>query len=426
MIGNNGSVSRTSSDSTNHYSTSSTSFAPGHRRGVHSTPNSMSQSPDPPLAQSLDSSRTSPLAAPVGVSEFGAISRSSSSSGGRRGATNTDPGYRYHQPMAIVAEEPSTGKESAGGSASRLSPPSLLPVPSSHRAIGSSSSTSAMKRTKHGSLDLHPRAVADRNGDGGSGNGDGKSAGGAGSLHVQYAMDRKMSRGGTSPSPHSHENSASSHSDHKTSSWGRSTGKRGSAGIAHLAATSHGPFSFEPPVPSPTGSSASGVAAGGLTAKETAKMEALKEKHRQEREREAQRERERQRELLREQERDKRRREQALDQRRIHVRPEKGYTSMPSSPTLGFRSGTKGKELELDLGLSWAPTKIRQDALLPGLTMRRTTSQASSTGGIGVDVERLKIGKDIAESFRTALDDKAYAAFKKCKNEPLDHNVLAF
>lgn len=419
--------SRTSSDSYNHTlmssSTQPSSFIPGHKRGSYSSPDNATHSSDPPLAQGFDSSRADPSANPqVAVSEFGSMSRQSN--GSRKGVSATVPGHRYHQKMAIVDEERASlenGRTEPASSSSHRHQQTLLAVPPTsaprsgipqHPALAPST-----RKTKHSSLDLHPRArdrIGDNAGilsDGGHGNG---------GLHVQYAMDRRWGGAGP-PSPHAHEISESSNSHSYASdgksSWGRSTPKRvisGSSGTRFPAA--HGPFSFEPPVPSSTnnhtnmGTSAQKDPSNGV--------ELLREKHRQERDREARRESERQREFQREQDRERIRRE-TEQQRAARPSHERQYASVPSSPALGFRSGARGRQLDLDLGLSWAPTKIRQDALLPSLNMRRTTSHGSTSsrgGGVQVvEIERLKIGKGIAESFRKALDETAYAAFKKCE-----------
>ena len=86
--------------------------------------------------------------------------------------------------------------------------------------------------------------------------------------------------------------------------------------------------------------------------------------------------------------------------------------------------------MDLGLGLAWAPTKVREEALLPssfGRTLSASRRGESGNGngrrrdgdyGYGVEVERetnkSKVGRDVAEVFRNALDAKGYASFKKC------------
>ena len=112
-------------------------------------------------------------------------------------------------------------------------------------------------------------------------------------------------------------------------------------------------------------------------------------------------------------------------------------------PSAGHRSGTKGRSLDLGLGLAWAPSKVREEALLPksaffartasggsassrerGATpIARTPSGASARPGLGRstsvnqgerDVERAKLGREVAEVFRSALDSEGYKLFKSC------------
>ncbi|KAF9534761.1 hypothetical protein CPB83DRAFT_842902 [Crepidotus variabilis] len=125
---------------------------------------------------------------------------------------------------------------------------------------------------------------------------------------------------------------------------------------------------------------------------------------------------------------------------------------------IGHRSGTKGRSLDLGLGLAWASSKVPEEALLPrstfmeravsgernrersrdrerprhgfekgyGWSQGKKESVGSMDSGFGgrltqlnggdehieVDVETSKLGKQIAEVFRNALDDKGYKSFK--------------
>jgi hypothetical protein len=119
---------------------------------------------------------------------------------------------------------------------------------------------------------------------------------------------------------------------------------------------------------------------------------------------------------------------------------------MPST-NVGHRSGTKGRSLDLGLGLAWAPSKVREDALLPSSTFfarswsnsssnrsrsgSTATGVSSSTTGNGSgrskkgltdqdpDLQRSKMGKEVAELFKHAVDPQGYAAFRNCESLPL-------
>lgn len=96
------------------------------------------------------------------------------------------------------------------------------------------------------------------------------------------------------------------------------------------------------------------------------------------------------------------------------------------------RSGRKGRSLDLGIGLSWAGTKVPESVLLPGgmfanskgLNGRLSDSTSSRPGvqasreravdEFGVE-DRSKVGKDVANIFKKALDPEGYSAFKKCE-----------
>ncbi|KAJ7043271.1 hypothetical protein C8F04DRAFT_1287680 [Mycena alexandri] len=183
-----------------------------------------------------------------------------------------------------------------------------------------------------------------------------------------------------------------------TSSWGRSTGKRLSAGLTKLTSglglgrstkstttigagkeRQHGKFAFEPPVP-----------ALPVNVRRELSMDSA------ERERERQWERE---------------------DKELGIKPRlasKGHaTSHSTSSTssthtgvsAGHRSGKKGRSLDLGLGLAWAPTKVREDAVMPESSFGRTLSAS----------RREQQGKEVAEVFRIALNEDGYRSFKKCE-----------
>ncbi|KAJ7355579.1 hypothetical protein DFH08DRAFT_503309 [Mycena albidolilacea] len=187
-----------------------------------------------------------------------------------------------------------------------------------------------------------------------------------------------------------------SQSNGATSSWGRSTGKRLSAGLTKLtsgfglgkstkSATSgkerqHGKFPFEPPVP---------PMPIGIHREPSAGSERSRERDRPQWERE---------------ERDRR--------MKPPLSPKGHSASLSTSSTtssthtgvsVGHRSGTKGRSLDLGLGLAWAPTKVREDAVMPESSFGRTLSAN----------RREQQGKEVAEVFRNALDEDGYRNFKK-------------
>ncbi|KAJ7880327.1 hypothetical protein B0H14DRAFT_3434577 [Mycena olivaceomarginata] len=78
-------------------------------------------------------------------------------------------------------------------------------------------------------------------------------------------------------------------------------------------------------------------------------------------------------------------------------------SSTHTGVSVGYRSGTKGRSLDLGLGLAWAPTKVREDAVMPESSFGRTLSAS----------RREQQGKEVAEVFRNALDEDGYRNFKK-------------
>ncbi|KAJ7639052.1 hypothetical protein FB45DRAFT_904599 [Roridomyces roridus] len=192
-----------------------------------------------------------------------------------------------------------------------------------------------------------------------------------------------------------------SHGTTGTNSWGRSTGKRLSAGLTKLTQglglgkssrstisgkeRQHGKFAFEPPVPSlPT---------------------AMRREHSLDSARERERERERERDKLREQ---KERRATTTAQLVPPMGHKASHSTSSTSSThtgvsAGHRSGTKGRSMDLGISFSWAPTKVREDAVMPDSSLGRTLSAT----------RREQQGKEIADVFRNALDEEGYRNFKK-------------
>ncbi|KAJ7648504.1 hypothetical protein B0H17DRAFT_958922 [Mycena rosella] len=81
-------------------------------------------------------------------------------------------------------------------------------------------------------------------------------------------------------------------------------------------------------------------------------------------------------------------------------------SSTHTGPSVGHRSGTKGRSLDLGLGLAWAPTKVREDAVMPESSFGRSLTAS----------RREQQGREIAEVLRNALDQDGYRSFKKCES----------
>ncbi|CAA7259623.1 unnamed protein product [Cyclocybe aegerita] len=240
----------------------------------------------------------------------------------------------------------------------------------------------------------------------------------------------------------------------KISSMSKATGKRlghahkraSGSGISRLVGIAHhGLFSFEPPVPSPTLSTGStGTAHDGVVLVPSA--------DRKDRERERlQAEKERQRDL--------RRGGRAGDRAPVPVplppgAPGPGPAAFPTQTNAGHRSGAKGRSLDLGLGLAWAPSKMKEEALLPsstffvrslsgrstsGSTTGRSATGGSSSGhGTGSgsrnasgrsrtgdehDVERSRLGREVAEVFKNALGVEEYKLFKSYVHQFDAHEI---
>jgi hypothetical protein len=198
-----------------------------------------------------------------------------------------------------------------------------------------------------------------------------------------------------------HQTPPSGTNSGKSSSLGRVSGKRflGKRLSTSRASTQHGLFPFEPPVPSPTWSTPSTG-----TGKEVSSKTERKEKK----------------EYAREE-------NESLADRKLSQWHDR-------SPT-GTRSGRKNRSLDLNLGLAWAPSKVREDALLPTSSLfHRSISNASSTKSSSFSPstnkfpnnqdptleemtleEKSKIGQETAELFRSALGEARYMRFKTCK-----------
>ncbi|KAJ8515340.1 hypothetical protein ONZ45_g7238 [Pleurotus djamor] len=206
------------------------------------------------------------------------------------------------------------------------------------------------------------------------------------------------------------------------SSFGRSSGRKVVGGIAKLlGGVGHGPFPFEPPVPSPTysaGTNPSPASAEGFARQQQQRPrdglagDAVVEPHTESRT------------------------HRVGFGYRGNDRsnpPPRETTSLEGRTNAGHRSAAKGRSLDLGLGLSWAPSKVKEEALLPfgrsaSVSRRgengRFQRNVPAAGDSATDLS--KAGRDIAEIFRTVLDEDSYAAFRNyvrrfdAKQIPLD------
>ncbi|OJA19301.1 hypothetical protein AZE42_00452 [Rhizopogon vesiculosus] len=64
----------------------------------------------------------------------------------------------------------------------------------------------------------------------------------------------------------------------------------------------------------------------------------------------------------------------------------------------------KGRSLDLNLGLSWAPNRVRQEAVMPGLLLSQAVSRKH---------EEERRGKDVTKVFENVLSESGFEAFKK-------------
>lgn len=106
----------------------------------------------------------------------------------------------------------------------------------------------------------------------------------------------------------------------------------------------------------------------------------------------------------------------------------------PALASIGHRSGLKGRSLDLGLGLAWAPSTVREEALLPSFNVGRSFSQTSSVrsanasnstgkstssnanGDAKKDAnaeEASKLGKEVAAVFKHTLDRDGFANFRR-------------
>lgn len=96
-----------------------------------------------------------------------------------------------------------------------------------------------------------------------------------------------------------------------------------------------------------------------------------------------------------------------------HRRQGRNEESSPSDANGRGRPQNKrhGRSLDLGLGFSWAPTKVKHEAIMPGLSLAK--QRKSSTPG-----------EDVSKVFERVLSEGGFASFKKCELYFLQVDVL--
>ncbi|KAF9268185.1 hypothetical protein L218DRAFT_994937 [Marasmius fiardii PR-910] len=188
-----------------------------------------------------------------------------------------------------------------------------------------------------------------------------------------------------------------------SSSLGKSSGRRAlGAGVTRLVGLAHGPFSFEPAVPSPTLSHQGTHTPPTPPSVVDSETDTPRKRDNRDKRKKG----------------EKVRKEEDLSRSTSIKSKITEPDSILSSSTGYSRSTARGRSLDLGLGLSWAPSKVREDVLLPaGTFATRHSHSASSRKGVSKHVEfeekeRTKVGQEIAEVFRKVLDEDAFIAFK--------------
>lgn len=115
----------------------------------------------------------------------------------------------------------------------------------------------------------------------------------------------------------------------------------------------------------------------------------------------------------------------AGDERGAHAI--RGLNPQPERAKLArAASVTKGRSLDLGLSLSWAPQRVREEAILsytqPGIRQAATTSRVRSRWRTAVADEHGRLdssttgsASSVAAAFKEALGDAAYGTFKNCE-----------
>lgn len=85
---------------------------------------------------------------------------------------------------------------------------------------------------------------------------------------------------------------------------------------------------------------------------------------------------------------------------------ESSTTTTSTSNGVAAQRRAKGRSLDLHLGLSWAPTKVKPEAIM---------SSFSSRGKERRGEERRKFEAGVNDVFKDVLGEAGYATFRKCK-----------
>jgi hypothetical protein len=103
----------------------------------------------------------------------------------------------------------------------------------------------------------------------------------------------------------------------------------------------------------------------------------------------------------------------AFDTRSKHSRGQSYNTSEYTDTSYSKRGERttkgKGRSLDLGLGLSWAPSRMREEAVMPGSTLAREKARVENGRAYGSDVTKV---------FESLLSESGFQAFKKCKDFP--------
>ena len=152
----------------------------------------------------------------------------------------------------------------------------------------------------------------------------------------------------------------------QSSSWGRASGK-------HMQRTSHGAFAFEHPAsspnsPLPSSSNLPNGSTGGVSQRDKVGLFDFRPKR-----------------------------------SRGQCDPSEGDTSVMKQDRKAKGKG-KGRSLDLGLGLAWAPSYVREEAVIPGLFMAKENIKANSRSH----------GFDVTKTFEDILSASDFETFKKC------------
>lgn len=213
--------------------------------------------------------------------------------------------------------------------------------------------------------------------------------------------------GSTSTVGTGHSTGGTGHS----SSWGKAAGKRAAmsvktgsgSGLPKMTNLTHHPaFDFEPPVPSSSSWSTSSLGMPNNIPPSSGEK-----------------------------------RSTGKWQQKPRLSEERRPSPAPSPASIGHRSALKGRSLDLGLGLAWAPSTVREEALLPLLNIGRSFSHsssaseshntgkstASSNGAKAGNEGMSQLGKEVAAVFKSTLDRDGFANFKRYVHQFDAHEI---